>query len=46
MFGGETNWEETLRRLANRFTDGPAAELLQDPALGRIYLGGERKGAA
>ncbi|WP_434054373.1 MAG: ABC transporter ATP-binding protein [Roseibium sp.] len=26
--------------------DGPAQDLLADPALGRIYLGGERKGAA
>ncbi|WFE87684.1 ABC transporter ATP-binding protein [Roseibium porphyridii] len=26
--------------------DGPAEDLLEDPALGRIYLGGERRGAA
>lgn len=50
----EQNVKQALKRADHCFVlaegrnqiDGPAAELLQDPALGRIYLGGERKGAA
>ncbi|MET1416470.1 ABC transporter ATP-binding protein [Roseibium sp. HPY-6] len=50
----EQNVKQALKRADHCYVlaegrnqiDGPAQALLQDPALGRIYLGGERKGAA
>ncbi|WP_029064848.1 ABC transporter ATP-binding protein [Labrenzia sp. DG1229] len=50
----EQNVKQALKRADHCYVlaegrnqiDGPADELLENPALGRIYLGGERKGAA
>ncbi|MEP1576218.1 ABC transporter ATP-binding protein [Roseibium album] len=50
----EQNVKQALKRADHCYVlaegrnqiDGPAEELLENPALGRIYLGGERKGAA
>ncbi|WP_299483773.1 ABC transporter ATP-binding protein [uncultured Roseibium sp.] len=50
----EQNVKQALKRADHCYVlaegrnqiDGPAQTLLEDPALGRIYLGGERKGAA
>lgn len=47
----EQNVKQALKRADHCYVlaegrnqiDGPAADLLQDPALGRIYLGGERR---
>ncbi|CTQ52940.1 LIV-I protein F [Roseibium album] len=47
----EQNVKQALKRADHCYVlaegrnqiDGPAAELLEDPALGRIYLGGERR---
>lgn len=47
----EQNVKQALKRADHCFVlaegrnqiDGPAADLLEDPALGRIYLGGERR---
>lgn len=47
----EQNVKQALKRADHCYVlaegrnqiDGPAVELLQDPALGRIYLGGERR---
>lgn len=50
----EQNVKQALRRADHCYVlaegrnqlDGPSRSLLEDPALGRIYLGGERRGVA